>query len=304
MVVGKPNLVWDEVKGVRNLNRELIKSRSKYKFFIEKIFGKKIVDYLKYLRSRKKLIKLFKKHKSQKKLQNAQKVAIIFIGTSQYIKFFPRFYTSIKELFIPKSKKDFFVFTDKVDIPYINGKKDVKIVPIKHEGTSLATLLRFKQINNISSRLRKYSHIFYIDADMFAKSPITEEEFFCHNKSLFAMHHPLFLNVKGQFETNLLSTAAINPKKDDLTIYRQCCFWGGKTKEILKMCKDLDKNVKKDLDKSIIAIWLDESHLNKYLIKNVENVYTYGAEYGYPEQWPVPRGFKRKFIHGKGNILK
>jgi hypothetical protein len=303
VIAGNDNLQWDEVEGVRNLNRELIKNRAKYKFFVERIFGVDFVNYLKYLRSRPKLKEFVKMPKPQLQIQESKKVAIIFVGTNKYVKFFPRFYKSIKKFFLPNTYKDFFVFTDQVKDSYIKGKKDVKIIPIKHQGTSFATLLRFKHINSIADKLKKYSHIFYIDSDMFANCLVTEQEFFCHDKSLFAIYHPCFLNAKGQFELNPLSTAALT-KKDDKSAYRQCCFWGGESKELLKMCKKLDKNIETDLRNSIIAVWLDESHLNKYFIRNVNKVHTYDSGYGYPEQWPVPKGFRRKFIHGKGDILK
>jgi len=43
-------------------------------------------------------------------------------------------------------------------------------------------------------------------------------------------------------------------------------FWGGITSEILKLCNTIRANIDKDLEKNIIAIWHDESHLNRYFI--------------------------------------
>ena len=41
-----------------------------------------------------------------------KKIAINFIGTGNYLKFFPRYYETLMEYFVPECQKDFFVFTD------------------------------------------------------------------------------------------------------------------------------------------------------------------------------------------------
>ena len=40
------------------------------------------------------------------------RIAINFIGTGNYLKFFPRYYETFMEYFAPDCDKDFFVFTD------------------------------------------------------------------------------------------------------------------------------------------------------------------------------------------------
>jgi hypothetical protein len=54
----------------------------------------------------------------------------------------------------------------------------------------------------------------------------------------------------------------------------------------LQLIKDIDRNIDEDFSKNIIAIWHDESHLNKYLLgKNIKISVT---EYGYPEGIGLP----------------
>jgi len=65
------------------------------------------------------------------------------------------------------------------------------------------------------------------------------------------------------------------------------------------MCKELDKNITKDLKNKIIAMWLDESYLNKYFFEHPELVYIHDSRYGYPGIWPIPKGYKAKIIHKK-----
>ena len=40
-------------------------------------------------------------------------------------------------------------------------------------------------INKIAEKLKAYSHIIYIDADVYASSSVTEEQFFSHDKPPF-----------------------------------------------------------------------------------------------------------------------
>ncbi len=296
-------MVWDEVKGVRNRNSELIGLRHPLKKFINSILGIKIPAYLNYANAKKTLKKESKKTIAKKQLQKCGKIALIFMGTQKYVKFFPRYYASIKKNFLPDVKKDFYILTDQIDYLPIQKKKDVFIRKIKHENTSFSTLFRFKYVNNLTKELKKYSHIIYIDVDIYAKNLVLKEEFFCHNKSLFGVQHPNFVNKRGQFEFDPRSKASVN-EKNDLSTYWQCSFWGGKSKEILKMCKELNKRINLDLKNKIIAIWLDESHLNKYFVENKKKVHTYSPSYTYPGLWPRLRGYKRRLIHDKGNVLK
>ena len=41
-----------------------------------------------------------------------KKIAINFIGTGNYLKFFPKYYETLMKYFVPECQKDFFVFTD------------------------------------------------------------------------------------------------------------------------------------------------------------------------------------------------
>ena len=45
-------------------------------------------------------------------------------------------------------------------------------------------------------------------------------------------------------------------------------FNGGSTKEFLKMSQVIADRVTKDLEKGIIALWHDESQMNRYMIDN------------------------------------
>ena len=285
----------------------LIKDKKVLKHFISKnllksYLGEKILEDLKYFANRKVMKKILKENPNKKQMQFPSKIAIIFLGISNYIKFFQRYYMTIKKKFLTKTIKDFFVFTDQIHNPYLE-KKDIIIIPVKHEVWPFSTLFKFRYINKISKKLNPYSHIIFIDADMYINCFISEKEFFFHNKPLFGVRHPNFLRKKGSFEYNPNSLASVS-QDDDLSIYIQGCFWGGKTSSVLKLIKILNKRTDKDLKKNIIAVFHDESHLNKYFIENKKLFQVYNPSYAYSKSRHIPKPFKRKIIHFHNKKVK
>jgi len=278
----------------------LIKDKKLVKQFISKQLLKfylteKILGDLKYFGSRSVMKKILKENPNKKQMQFPSKIAIIFLGTGAYIKFFPKYYMTIKKKFLTKTIKQFFVLTDQIHKPYLK-KKDITIVSVKHEAWPFSTLFKFRYINKISKKLKSYSHIIFIDADMYINCFISEKEFFFHTKPLFCVRHPNFLGRKGNFEYNSDSLASVSPN-DDLSIYIQGCFWGGKTSSVLKLIKTLNKRTDNDLKKKVIAIYHDESHLNKYFIENKKLFHIYNPSYAYPNARHIPKPFKKKIIH-------
>jgi hypothetical protein len=107
----------------------------------------------------------------------------------------------------------------------------------------------------------------------------------------------------GAFETNSLSLSHID-ETDDLSVYYQGCLWGGKVSDVLEMIEELDSRVNKDLENDVIAVWHDESHINKFFIRNKNNVNTLGSEYAYPEVFSDYCKFKPKIVHLSKNNSK
>ena len=144
--------------------------------------------------------------------------------------------------------------------------------------------------------LKKYDYIFYLDADMGIVDYVGEEVL---TDRLGVQHPGFFAENKKQgtpdekvYENGLKSTAYT--KKEDIKQY--CCggFNGGSSKEFLKMSQTIVNNINKDMENEIMALWHDESHLNRYFVDNPPTK-TLDCGYCAPESaWEIP--FPKKVL--------
>ncbi|MCP4400818.1 MAG: methyltransferase domain-containing protein [bacterium] len=158
-------------------------------------------------------------------------------------------------------------------------------------------LFRFRYIHRIHKQLAEYSHIIFIDADMYVSACVSEEEFFSHEKPLFGVQHPgNYMRGHSPYELNPGSSAGVT-EADDTSMYWQGCFWGGRTKDVLLLSRILAERIDDDLSRDIIARWHDESHLNKYFIEHRASVHTYHPGYAYPEMLAGKLPGEKKIVH-------
>ena len=235
------------------------------------------------------------------------KVAICFIGTGKYLNFLPNYYENIDKYFLPDCEKTLLVFTDGElsDTP-----DDMITYHQKHLEWPYITLKRFEIINKARQEIMKNDWFVFIDADALVVDTITERDFFDSDKSFFGVHHPChFLNMPGHqeypgaFESNKRSRASIT-ENDDRSVYWQGCLWGGKVPDVLELIDTIQKRTDDDLRDGIIAVWHDESHLNKFFIENRERVNTLPSSYAYPEDFSNVCNFEQKIIHLSKNNSK
>ena len=226
------------------------------------------------------------------------KVGIIFIGTSKYAEFFIGFKKAIDTYFLKESEKEFFVFTDQPNNKCFN-EKNINVTAINHVGWPWITLHRFKFMNKIVSSLNKMDYVFFIDADLWPCSEITKSELIDHGYPLVGVQHPGFINKVGTFETDTRSTSNIFDGYYNLSKYRQGCFWGGKSSWIIEMVKSLNKAVDIDTSNDIVAVWHDESHMNKYFLQNNQSVYTLHPGFATPQEGydNIKAEYKTMMVH-------
>ncbi len=109
-------------------------------------------------------------------------------------------------------------------------------------------------------------YLFACDADMLFVDYVGDEIM----GDLVATQHPGFTKKRGTYEYRQDSTAYVAP--DEGECYFAGGFYGGKKEAFLTMMRGLVNNIQIDLDNDLIAVWHDESHLNRYFIKTY-NIY-------------------------------
>jgi hypothetical protein len=185
-----------------------------------------------------------------------EKTALLLIATGErYWKFANDFIESAKKFFIPH---DVILFTDATrdfDVAY-----QIKCPSMVYPD---ATLLRYHLFTAEKELLKWYENIFYSDVDMRFVASVIEEEVL--SDGITATQHPGYVGTPGTPETQPESLAYVG---EPLRNYFCGGFNGGKSNAYLTMAENIKNSIDQDKEKGIIAVWFDESHLNRYLFFN------------------------------------
>lgn len=212
-------------------------------------------------------------------------VGLLIIATNKYIQFLQPLITSADEFFCQDSKVTYFVFTDqKINI---KSKRDIVKTNVDHKEWPWMTLGRYKIFDNINKELSQMDYLYYCDVDMKFVGNVGEEIF----SERVATQHPGFIGRRGTPEINPASLACVHNNEN--MQYFAGGFNGGSSLEYLKMSKTISQNIDIDYSKGIIAIWHDESHMNRYFIDNPPTKIL-NPSYCYPETWRIP--FEKKIL--------
>jgi len=218
------------------------------------------------------------------------RIAILYIATGKYTMFWKDFYKSCEQYFLnlPNYKKDYFIFTDAEDIEFGSNSNVHKIYQ-KQLSWPYITLDRFKIFQNARPELEKMDYIYFFNANMLFVDDVKEEILPTSDKPLILINHPGFFDKKRSeftYEQNPKSLAYIS--QDQGRYYYMGGLSGGKRETYLSLIDELEKRIDIDKSNNIIAVWHDESHLNRYAIENEEEIRVLNPSYGYPEGWKLP----------------
>ena len=226
------------------------------------------------------------------------KVGILYICTGKYTVFWPDFYRTFREKFLPESDKTFFVFTD-ADAIEGDGAPDVRRIYQKALDWPYSSLLRFKMFAGQAAALEKMDYLFFANANLVCRETVTEAEFLPRpdrGERLLVVQQPGFWDKKPIFYTydrNPKCRAYIpyNCGRD----YVSGGLNGGTAAAFLAMSRELDRRTDADLADGQMALWHDESHLNRYIAEQDPASYRLlTPAYWYPEGWDMP--FAQKIV--------
>lgn len=197
---------------------------------------------------------LFLNAEGQKQLN----IGLLVVATGRYIEFIPPLIESAEKYFCRNHKVTYFVFTDGQlpQSPYI--------VPIyqRRLGWPYDTMMRLPMYDKARDYFKDMDYLFACDADMLFVDDVGDEIL----GDLVGTLHPGYVGRRGTYETNQASTAYI-PHNEGKHYYAGG-FNGGKRDEYLMLAATIAENIKKDLERGIIAVWHDESHINRYFASN------------------------------------
>lgn len=231
-----------------------------------------------------------------KKYCEIKKIAILYLSTGKYKIFWKDFYVSAEKYFLNLSEyeKHYFIFTDADKIEFENEKNVHKIYQ-KQLRWPYITLDRFSIFQKARQQLEEMDYIYFFNGNMLFVDEVREEFIPTNDHSLIMVKHPGFFDkdrIAFTYEDNPKSLAAI--QTDEGISYFMGGLNGGVAQDYLSLIDTLEKNIEADKKNNIIALWHDESHLNRYAIDHQKKIKVLNPSYGYPEGWNLP--FKPKII--------
>lgn len=204
------------------------------------------------------------------------KICIITIATGRYIQFVEKLLDSIGEYFLSGFEINCLLFTDN-DVEEVSD--NIKISKIEHKTWPEPALKKYNYIHSERKYLKDFDYVYLFDADVYFVDKVGEEVL----QDLVGVLHPYkILEDKSvyPYETRKESTAYVDDNDRDK--YYAAAFVGGKSEHFLKMAEVISKRVTTDEKKNIVAVWHDESHLNKYFNENPPSALS--PSYMFPEE--------------------
>lgn len=212
-------------------------------------------------------------------------VGLLIIATNKYFHYAQNLIKSADKHFLKNSNVDYFVFTNSKE--KINSIRKVNVIDTEHKPWPWMTLGRYDIFNRNREAFNEMDYLFYCDADMLFVADVEEDIL----SNRVATQHPGYYGNRGTPETNPKSLACIYDSEN--MQYFAGGFNGGSKEEYLMMCEKLSFNINKDFENNVIAIWHDESHMNRYFVDNPPTKIL-NPSYCYAEFMKIP--FDKKLL--------
>jgi histo-blood group ABO system transferase len=210
------------------------------------------------------------------------------IATGKYTQYVNDLVTTANKYFFHTHNLKIYLFTD--DMNQHVHPNVVKIYQ-EHEGFPKATLHRYHTFIKNKDLLTS-DYLYYCDVDMRFYEYISEDVL-PNESGLVATEHPGFFGGRrGSYETNRNSTAYVG--NNEFFTYCAGGFNGGTKESFLNMSQHIVNNINSDHDNNIIAVWHDESHMNRYFINHNPKILS--PSYCYPENYWQPIPFKCRLM--------
>lgn len=219
------------------------------------------------------------------------RIGILYICTGKYDIFWKDFYLSSEQYFMKdvQCTREYYVFTDSPKLYDEENNKRIHRIKQENLGWPDNTLKRFHIFLRIKERLlQETDFLFFCNANLLFKQSIGYEIIpQKENHQLVGTIHPGFYNSQNldfTYERRHNSKAYI--AEGEGTNYYAGGLSGGFTEAYLQLCETIKSWVDIDESNDIVAIWHDESHINRYFLENPPFILS--PAYLYPEGWSIP----------------
>lgn len=186
------------------------------------------------------------------------KICVITIATGRYIQFVEKLLESIEDNFLEGHEISCLLFTDN-DMEEVS--ENIRVSKIEHKTWPEPALKKYNYIYSEKEFLQDFDYAYLFDSDVYFVDKVGDEVL----EDLVGVLHPYkILEDKSvyPYESRKESTAYVSDENRNK--YYAAAFTGGKVKNFLEMAKTISERVSNDEKNGLIAVWHDESHLNKY----------------------------------------
>ena len=210
-------------------------------------------------------------------------VGVLYICTGKYNMFFNDFYYSCEKYFLPRYRKQYFVFTDNENL---TDAPNVKIIKKECLGFPKDSLFHFDFFLQVKEQLKAFDYVFYFNSNALFLKEVNDGYLPSEKEGYLLGAEWVVWKDKSPFyfpyERRKESKAYIEPRKPPYHYYMGGVI-GGRSKEFLEMSEILANNIRDDYKRGIIARFHDESHVNRFFRDHKCKVLT--PEYCMPEEW-------------------
>ena len=220
-----------------------------------------------------------------------EKIGILYMCTGQYVLFWDAFYKTMEKKFCLDCGLEYFVFTDADHIEE-EELPNVHRIYRPCQGWPNDTLLRYDIFLESEELYSDCDYLFFFNANYICCKRVKEKDFLPLEEGLLFTQHP------GQSGKPVADyTYERNPQSEAFIPMGEGVYYvagglnGGKTSDYLCLVRELSERIHRDLDKGVIAIYHDESHINRYLYDMMQQNRKFkllSPAYCYPEDWRLP----------------
>nr|XP_055126510.1 histo-blood group ABO system transferase isoform X8 [Symphalangus syndactylus] len=227
----------------------------------------------------------------QFRLQNTT-IGLTVFAIKKYVAFLKLFLETAEKHFMVGHRVHYYVFTDQpAAVPRVTlgTGRQLSVLEVRaHKRWQDVSMRRMEMISDFCERrfLSEVDYLVCADVDMEFRDHVGVEIL----TPLFGTLHPSFYGSSREaftYERRPQSQAYI--PKDEGDFYYMGAFFGGSVREVQRLTRACHQAMMVDQANGIEAVWHDESHLNKYLLRH-KPTKVLSPEYLWDQQllgWPA-----------------